>query len=65
MALWDKNNPGKNLANATIWLESASDSGSGGDSGGCGCSPFLVGALIAAVVLAPSIFVSCATLLSH
>lgn len=38
MALFDKDNHGKNLTNATIWLDSSSDSGDFGypDNPGCG-----------------------------
>ena len=38
MALFDKDNHGKNLMNATIWLDSSSDSGDYGGSDGSGCS---------------------------
>lgn len=38
MALFDEDNPGKNLANATIWLESSNGDGEvgAGGSGGSG-----------------------------
>ena len=39
MALFDEDNPGKNLANATLWLEASADAGYGAESpggnGGC------------------------------
>ena len=66
MALFDEDNPGKNLANATIWLESSSDTG-GGDGGGggpsdsSGCGPIAIGIIIAFAICGPGAIATCAS----
>ena len=66
MSLFDKDNPGKNLANATLWLESSEDSGynggSGGEDGGClsnaGC--MIVALVFVFIAVLPALLITCA-----
>ena len=59
MALFDEDNPGKNLTNVTIWLESSEDSG-GPDGSGCsGCGLKTAIYILAGVVLVCSFLISC------
>jgi len=51
MAMFDKDNPGKNLMGATMWLESSNDSGGGGsDDSGCGCRSVIIAVAIFIVI---------------
>ncbi|MBR0404678.1 MAG: hypothetical protein IJI68_05695 [Eggerthellaceae bacterium] len=50
MALFDEDNHGKNLTNATIWLESANDSSDYDGSNGSGCSFRAVICVLGAIV---------------
>lgn len=59
MALFDKDNPGKNLMNATLWLESSGDSGGSGGSGGSGCSLRTVIGVLAVIVVICSLLATC------
>ena len=65
MALFDKDNPGKNLANATLWLESSEDPGnhgsSGDDEGGClsGSGCMIVALLFVFVAVLPALLITC------
>lgn len=61
MALFD-DNYGKDLSNATIWLESSNDSGDGGgpDNPGCGFR-ILICALGAIVIICNILFTCTAT----
>lgn len=63
MALFDKDNPGKNLANATLWLESSKDSNDFDDSGGGGCLPgsgcTIIALLMALIAVLSVVLVTC------
>lgn len=58
MAMFDKDNPGKNLMGATMWLESSEDPGGGGSGdSGCGCRSVLI--VLGIVVVICYFIVSC------
>lgn len=59
MALFDEDNPGKNLTNATLWLESSEDSGGPDDSGGSGCGLKTAIYILAGVVVVCGFLVKC------
>lgn len=64
MSLFDKDNPGKNLSNATLWLDSAEESSFSGSSGDGGCLPggcLIAALLILCIVVLPAMLITCAS----